>query len=64
MKKVLLAFIGGIFLFLAVFGVLKVKQWLEIDACLDSGGSWNYEKNRCEYDDPSKTESHVKGVGH
>jgi hypothetical protein len=32
-----------------VFGFLKVKRWLEIDACLDSGGSWNYKENRCEH---------------
>lgn len=60
MKKLMIALIGGVFLFLAVFGVLKAKLWLEIDACLDSGGSWNYEKNRCEYDDPSKTGNRVE----
>jgi len=54
-KKLFIAIFGGVFLFLAIFGMLKAKRWLEIDACLDSGGSWNYEKNRCEYDEPSKT---------
>ena len=60
MKKVILAFVGGVFLCLVVFGVFKAKRWLEIDACLDSGGSWNYQKNRCEYDTPSKKENRVE----
>jgi len=34
---------------LMAFSMLKLKRWLDIDACLDSGGRWNYEENRCEY---------------
>lgn len=35
------------------FGALQVKRQLEIDACLDSGGAWNYEKNHGEYGNAS-----------
>lgn len=26
-----------------------VNNFLDIDACLDSGGKWNYEKHACEH---------------
>ena len=26
-----------------------VTRWLDIDACLDRGGSWNYAVDVCEY---------------
>ena len=32
-----------------VLGVRWIIKWLKIDACLDKGGRWNYEKRRCEY---------------
>ena len=30
------------------YGVNWTKQFFQIDACLDGGGSWNYELNRCD----------------
>lgn len=27
----------------------KAKRFIEIDICLDKGGSWNYNKEKCEY---------------
>jgi hypothetical protein len=30
-------------------GALKVKEWIDIDCCLDSGGSWNYTTKQCEH---------------
>jgi len=26
-----------------------LKEFLEIDSCLDRGGRWNYETGTCEY---------------
>jgi hypothetical protein len=34
---------------LLTVGALKVKEWIDIDRCLDSGGSWNYSKKQCEH---------------
>jgi hypothetical protein len=31
------------------FGFSRLKRFLEIDSCLDKGGSWNYELKKCEY---------------
>jgi hypothetical protein len=28
----------------------KLVLWLEIDSCLDSGGSWNSSEMKCEYE--------------
>ncbi len=36
---------------LIFFGYIKVTHFFEVDACLDSGGRWNYEKNECEFSD-------------
>ena len=39
-----------IFLALLVIGVLAYGLWnfVELDRCLDAGGRWNYEIDRCE----------------
>ena len=29
-----------------------MKDYLDVDKCLDSGGRWNYEKGICEYQEP------------
>lgn len=55
MKKLVVTSASGILLLLITLTLLKAKRWLEIDACLDSGGSWNYQTNRCEYDAPPTT---------
>jgi hypothetical protein len=41
-----------VFLLIALtsFGYLKLTHFFEIDACLDKGGRWNYEKQLCEFD--------------
>ena len=33
----------------ALWVALYLKQWVAIDRCLDSGGSWNYEKSECDH---------------
>ena len=29
-------------------GGWKAKVWLDVDACLDSGGAWNYDHGLCD----------------
>jgi hypothetical protein len=36
-----LAFVAGL------AGGWKAKVWLDVDACLDSGGAWNYQTGDC-----------------
>lgn len=50
MKKQTIIRIGLTIIIAAVtiFGVTKIKRSLQIDRCLDGGGRWNYETNRCE----------------
>jgi hypothetical protein len=31
-----------------IFGVNWIIQFFRIDSCLDKGGKWNYETNKCE----------------
>jgi hypothetical protein len=33
-----------------VFGYIKFKKFIEIDKCLDKGGSWNYKTDKCDCD--------------
>jgi len=28
---------------------LRLKNWIDIDKCLDSGGRWDYDKKECVY---------------
>lgn len=37
-------------LVIAFFVYKRVDNFFAIDACLDSGGSWNYEEKKCEYE--------------
>ncbi len=39
-----------LFLFLGYLSVTKINRMNKIDKCLDNGGKWNYETNRCEKD--------------
>jgi hypothetical protein len=32
------------------FGYFKVDKFFKVDSCLDSGGRWNYETGKCEYE--------------
>ena len=42
-------------LFVALIGIglviasAKIKELIDIDRCLDSGGKWNYETKKCEH---------------
>lgn len=31
-----------------IIGMININRSLQIDKCLDSGGRWNYETNKCE----------------
>ena len=47
-----MAIIGMVCLAISVFAFARVRyaQFWEIDACLDHGGSYNYEIEQCEYE--------------
>lgn len=32
----------------AVGGIFWLRNYLVVDSCLDHGGRWKYEQNRCE----------------
>jgi hypothetical protein len=43
-----IALLLAILVFVAVYGQ-RIARFLEIDACLDAGGRWDYEECRCEF---------------
>jgi hypothetical protein len=48
MKKIkILAFIILI-IAIGFYTVIKVSKFIAIDKCLDKGGSWNYDLDKCE----------------
>jgi hypothetical protein len=46
LKKVI---IGSLAIILLFVGYIKWTNFWEIDKCLDAGGAWNDETNKCEY---------------
>ena len=57
MKKYL--YILGILILgtVLIFGFIYTKRFFQIDSCLDCGGKWDYELNKCEkYYDPDSVE--------
>jgi hypothetical protein len=52
-RKLVLVFgswVGIIVLLFAGWAVSRVIKWAEVDDCLDSGGSYDYERGRCDYE--------------
>jgi hypothetical protein len=52
-RKLVLVFgslLGIIVLLFAVWAVTLFINWAEVDDCLDSGGSYDYERGRCDYE--------------
>jgi len=48
---VVLGFLFGITLLLFAVWVLTLFiNWAEVDDCLDRGGSYDYERGRCDFD--------------
>lgn len=41
-------FIGAVVALVLVAAGLWVRQFLQVDGCLDSGGRWNYDDSICE----------------
>jgi len=41
---------GITLLLFAVWAVVLYINWAEVDDCLDSGGSYDYEQGRCDFD--------------
>jgi hypothetical protein len=56
LKKVLIIVVP--ILVIGYFVAIKVNASLKIDSCLDSGGRWNYSKNKCEYHDSTSYKSY------
>jgi hypothetical protein len=49
LPKIGAAVIGGlVFLLILAFGLPHLQRALDIDSCLDAGGRWNAEREKCE----------------
>lgn len=50
----LIIVLGSLFaitlLLFAVWAVVLFANWAEVDDCLDSGGSYDYEEGHCDFD--------------
>lgn len=50
----LMIVLGSLFgitlLLFAVWAVILLINWAEVDDCLDRGGSYDYEEGRCDFD--------------
>jgi hypothetical protein len=41
--------IVGIVAITLIFMGLRLKNWIDIDKCLDGGGRWDYDNKECVY---------------
>jgi hypothetical protein len=53
-KAILLLAIGLLLILTGVWSYPKIERFFKVDTCLDSGGRWNYDTQRCEMSDTSK----------
>lgn len=49
---------------LLLFSCKQINKQLAIDSCLDKGGSWNYELNKCDYDTTQRIDVAKKNEKH
>lgn len=47
-KHYIIGFFGIVAVVVLVLGIMRTKRFFQIDSCLDSGGKWNYELDKCE----------------
>jgi hypothetical protein len=52
-QRKLIIVVGALFaatlLLFAVWAVILFINWADVDDCLDSGGSYDYERGRCDF---------------
>lgn len=56
-KTILLLTIGLLLILTGVWSYPKIDRLFKVDTCLDNGGSWNYDKQICEYSDMAENAS-------
>ena len=44
------AFFGATLLLLAAWAVILFNDWMRVDECLDRGGSYDYEREVCDFE--------------
>lgn len=53
-QRKLIIVVGALFaatlLLFAVWAVILFINWADVDDCLDGGGSYDYERGRCDYE--------------
>ena len=47
-KHYIILVFGLALIMVSIFGIIRIKRFLQIDACLDKGGKWDYNLNKCE----------------
>ena len=62
-KTIKIFVIAFVLIALTGFGYLQLTHFFEIDACLDKGGRWNYEKKVCEMDSNKTVETRYPFCG-
>ena len=50
-------YVAGLVLAGVIAAAPHVQEWLTVDACLDGGGAWIKEANRCSHD-PAEVARH------
>ena len=45
------AFFGATLLLLAAWAVILFNDWMRVDECLDRGGSYDYEREICDFEE-------------
>lgn len=48
-NRIIVLIIGLLIIMAGIWTYPKIKQFFKVDSCLDKGGRWNYETNKCEF---------------
>jgi hypothetical protein len=56
-NSIIILTIGLLIILTGIWAYPKIDQFFKVDSCLDKGGRWNYETNKCEFE---STEEHTE----
>jgi hypothetical protein len=48
-NSILILTIGLLIILTGIWVYPKIEQFFKVDSCLDKGGRWNYETDKCEF---------------
>ena len=58
-NRIIILTIGLLIILTGIWTYPKINQFFKVDSCLDKGGGWNYETNKCEFESTEEQDRRI-----